>query len=141
MSTKLFQLDDQIAKETKLILDFTLSTLLLRDDKRFPWLILVPKLADCHCLLDLKQDQFFQFQSEIRSTMLALEKKYGNDTKFNTACIGNKVSQLHYHIIIRSKDDIAWPETVWGFGSILKYEYKILQKLLTELRNIIIDSH
>jgi diadenosine tetraphosphate (Ap4A) HIT family hydrolase len=34
--------------------------------------------------------------------------------KLNVAALGNMVSQLHLHHIVRYKDDISWPRPVWG---------------------------
>ena len=30
--------------------------------------------------------------------------------------LGNVVSQLHLHVVLRNKEDAAWPGTVWGWG-------------------------
>jgi diadenosine tetraphosphate (Ap4A) HIT family hydrolase len=31
--------------------------------------------------------------------------------------LGNVVAQLHLHIVLRNKDDPAWPGPVWGWKS------------------------
>ena len=35
--------------------------------------------------------------------------------KVNIGMLGNVVSQLHLHIVLRKKNDAAWPGPVWGF--------------------------
>ncbi|MNH32067.1 hypothetical protein D3C79_924840 [compost metagenome] len=32
----------------------------------------------------------------------------------NIATLGNVVSQLHMHVIVRRHGDVAWPAPVWG---------------------------
>jgi diadenosine tetraphosphate (Ap4A) HIT family hydrolase len=32
----------------------------------------------------------------------------------NIGALGNVVSQLHVHVIVRKRDDAAWPAPVWG---------------------------
>lgn len=34
--------------------------------------------------------------------------------KMNIGALGNVVSQLHVHVIVRKRDDAAWPAPVWG---------------------------
>ena len=36
--------------------------------------------------------------------------------KINIGMLGNVVSQLHLHLVLRNKDDPAWPGPVWGFN-------------------------
>ena len=40
-------------------------------------------------------------------------KKLFKTSKLNVEKIGNIVSQLHIHIIVRSKKDSSWPLSVW----------------------------
>ena len=40
-------------------------------------------------------------------------KKTFNAFNLNVEKIGNVVSQLHIHIIARSKKDVTWPLSVW----------------------------
>ena len=37
--------------------------------------------------------------------------------KVNIGMLGNVVSQLHLHVVLRNKDDPAWPGPVWGWKS------------------------
>ena len=51
----------------------------------------------------------------IKEIVLAskIMKKIFNTKKLNVEKIGNKVSQLHIHIIARSNKDSSWPLSVW----------------------------
>jgi diadenosine tetraphosphate (Ap4A) HIT family hydrolase len=35
-------------------------------------------------------------------------------TRMNVADIGNKVAQMHIHVVGRTDDDAAWPKVVWS---------------------------
>jgi diadenosine tetraphosphate (Ap4A) HIT family hydrolase len=39
----------------------------------------------------------------------------------NIEMVGNKVRQLHIHIIARYESDFAWPESALSAGSALEY--------------------
>ena len=43
-------------------------------------------------------------------------KNSENYDKVNIGMMGNVVSQLHLHLVLRRKDDPAWPGPVWGFN-------------------------
>jgi len=54
--------------------------------------------------------------------------------KLNIAAIGNKVPQLHQHIIARTVDDAAWPEPVWGQGTPEPYDDKNLSIVMKRIK-------
>jgi len=41
--------------------------------------------------------------------------------KLNVAAIGNIVSQLHLHHVVRFSNDVSWPKPVWGQFPMLDY--------------------
>jgi diadenosine tetraphosphate (Ap4A) HIT family hydrolase len=41
-------------------------------------------------------------------------KNYEKYDKVNIGMLGNVVSQLHIHIVLRKINDTAWPGPVWG---------------------------
>ena len=53
--------------------------------------------------------------------------------KINTAAIGNRVRQLHVHVIARFEGDINWPGPVWGFGTKLAYKPEAAERLIGRL--------
>jgi len=108
-----FQLHPRLDADTTLIGEFPLSLILLHKDNSVPWIILVPKkegLVEFHHLTMKEQQQFLQ-ESQLISELL--ENEFFAD-KINLGALGNVVSQLHYHHIARYKDDIAWPNPIWG---------------------------
>ena len=51
----------------------------------------------------------------------------------NVAALGNVVSQLHIHHIVRYKTDIAWPAPVWGAFPAKAYSENELKNRITVL--------
>lgn len=115
-----FELDPRLAADTAFVADWKLSRLLLMDDARFPWLILVPRRADACELDDLTHDDQTEMTGEINHAM-ALLREVAPCDKFNVGALGNIVRQLHVHIVARRECDAAWPGPVWGCGKPQRY--------------------
>ena len=105
--------------------DWPLCHVRLQDDARFPWLILIPRVAGAVELEDLTPDQRTVLTEEIvRAGRLAraLGEQAGRPVdKLNTAAIGNVTAQLHVHVVGRRRDDGLWPDPVWGRGPAVPY--------------------
>jgi diadenosine tetraphosphate (Ap4A) HIT family hydrolase len=114
-SPETFTLDERLAADTHLIGDFELSRVLMMDDARFPWLILVPRHAQARELIELPRDEQHELLDEINRCSHVLHALFKPD-KLNVAALGNVVSQLHVHVVARHKGDAAWPRPVWGVG-------------------------
>ncbi|GJD36511.1 hypothetical protein FMGBMHLM_3433 [Methylobacterium aerolatum] len=115
-----FALDPRLSADTVHLGDLALSRVLLMDDARFPWLILVPRVAGASEITDLPEDEAATLWREIRmaaGVMQALAKP----DKINVGALGNMVAQLHVHVIGRFRSDPAWPGPVWGFGTRTPY--------------------
>ncbi len=134
-----FSLDPQIERDTYFIGDLALSRVVLMNDCRYPWLILVPRVRGVKEIFELSaedQVRLIQESSYLASKMsqLFIPKK------MNIAAIGNKVSQLHIHHVARSEVDAVWPEPVWGRGSALRYSEESLNHRISLLRCALFDS-
>lgn len=124
-----FQLDPQLNADTHLLGDIGLCRLLLMDDSRFPWLILVPRraeISEIHDLTPLDQT-VLTFEIAQCSEML---KDITRCTKINVGALGNMVRQLHIHVIARNESDMAWPGPVWGSGKRVPYETEEAEKFI-----------
>lgn len=110
-----FTLDSRLQADTLPIGELALCRVLLMDDARFPWLILVPRKADLADLIDLDAGERHRMMDEIAIASDALKVAFGPD-KLNVAALGNQVRQLHIHVIARFTSDVAWPSPVWGVG-------------------------
>lgn len=112
MSTT-FELDPRLAADTLPVCDLPLCRVLLMNDTRYPWLILVPRRAALRELHDLETVDRRQLSEEINACSRALAERTGAD-KMNIAALGNQVPMLHVHVIARFETDDAWPNPVWG---------------------------
>jgi len=128
-----FELDPQLAADTHAVGDLGLSRVLLMDDVRFPWLILVPRRAGMRELIDLPRAEQHVLLDEIERCATALRNMDKPD-KLNVAALGNVVAQLHVHVIARTRQDAAWPRPVWGIGARIAYDDSALQRRLSSLR-------
>lgn len=127
-----FTLHPRLDADTHFLADMTLCRVLLLNDSRFPWLILVPRRTALRELTDLHiEDRSLAFD-EIERASDVLRKLYAPD-RINVAAIGNIVSQLHVHVVARSTRDAAWPGTVWGHGIAEAYDAQALARRRSEI--------
>lgn len=110
-----FALDPRLAADCGLVGDLALSRVLLMNDSRYDWLILVPRQPGAVELTDLEEAAHLVLTREIRAVSRALQQ-HAAPLKINVAALGNMVRQLHVHIVARRGDDAAWPGPVWGVG-------------------------
>jgi diadenosine tetraphosphate (Ap4A) HIT family hydrolase len=101
-------------------------------DANYPWLILVPDrdgVSEIHQLDETDQQQLMR-ESVLLSRVL--DELFHPD-KLNVAALGNVVSQLHLHHIVRYRRDAAWPVPVWGRVPAQLYNVDHLEKLVDRL--------
>lgn len=108
-----FTLDSRLAQDSFPLVQWSLCELRRFDDRRYDWLMLVPRVANCVEFLDLTTAQQAQLASETKAAAELL-KQHGRGRKLNIGALGNVVSQLHVHLILRAEGDPAWPGPVWG---------------------------
>ncbi|AKO04130.1 HIT domain-containing protein [Xanthomonas oryzae] len=122
-----FQLDPRLAADSVFVADGPLSQVRLMDDARFPWLVLVPRVADVSEWIDLDGGQQRLLLAEINqlSQLLRAEPAV---SKLNIGALGNIVRQLHVHLVGRHPGDAAWPGPVWGSGSAQRFASDTLQQ-------------
>ncbi|MFN7038731.1 MAG: HIT family protein [Alphaproteobacteria bacterium] len=109
----MFILNQKLKNDTIYIDSLELSELLLMNNSYYHWLILVPRVNEVSEIIDLSAAQQTLFFEEIKRVSQMLKSLYPLG-KLNIAAIGNIVSQLHMHVILRNSDDITWPDVVWG---------------------------
>ena len=131
-----FQLDPQLKSDSIEVAELALSRLLLINDSQYPWLVLVPRIADIseiHQLSDVDQQQLIRESSALSAAMAM----YFKADKMNIANLGNIVSQLHLHVIARFEHDPAWPAPVWGKHPAIAYDAEQLRQRLIEMQNLV----
>jgi diadenosine tetraphosphate (Ap4A) HIT family hydrolase len=134
-----FILDARLQSDSHAVADLPLCTLRLIDDVNYPWLILVPQLADARELLDLDDAQQAQLLTEITQASRLLRRLFAPH-KLNIAALGNVVAQLHVHVIARYTDDAAWPAPVWGREPARPYAAAALDERLDALRRALAEG-
>ena len=132
-----FVLDNCLACDTIHLVELPLCRFLLMNDKRYPWLILVPRYNGLSEVHDLSEKDQSILIFEITCATRALKKLFSPD-KMNVAALGNMVSQLHIHVIARFKKDEAWPNPVWGIGKSESYSKKEAKIIVNNITNALL---
>ena len=127
-----FELDGRLAADTIGVTGLWLSELRLMNDARFPWLILVPRVAGASEIVDLATADRAALCDEITAVSQAL-MTVTNCDKLNVAALGNVVRQLHVHVVARFQGDAAWPGPVWGHGMAVAYEAEDRDSLIVRI--------
>nr|WP_252193646.1 HIT domain-containing protein [Pseudomonas sp. TAE6080] len=129
-------MDPRLQNDTLPIGDFPLCRLLLSNDSNYPWLILVPRIAGISEVFQLDADDQSRLWRETTTLAQLLNDGFGAD-KMNIGALGNVVSQLHVHVIVRKRDDVAWPAPVWGKHPALPYTDDQVAVIRTRLRELL----
>lgn len=130
-----FVLDERLATVSVHALDLPLSRVLVMDDVRYPWLMLVPRRPQMVEVFDLVPTDRVMLSEELAivgSRFKLLTKCH----KINIANLGNNVPQLHIHVVARNPGDAAWPGPVWGQGDAVRYDPKALSELVRNVVNM-----
>ncbi|MNE53593.1 HIT domain protein [compost metagenome] len=134
-----FALDPRLEQDTLPIGDFPLCRLLLSNDSNYPWFILVPRRADISELFQLDSQDQAQLWRETTGLAELLKDSFDAD-KLNVATLGNVVSQLHMHVIVRKREDAAWPAPVWGKHPAKPYTAEQVAVIRERLRLVLTDD-
>ena len=128
-----FELDARLDADSEPLQWLGLCELRLMNDRRWPWLILVPQRMEIFELHDLTPlDQaMLTFETNLAAEAL---KRVTGCLKINTAALGNVVRQLHVHVIARDEGDENWPGPVWGHGMREPYRRSDLHGLIEKVR-------
>ena len=135
----MFQLDPRLQSDTTFIGRLPLSQVLLMNDSRYPWVILVPARNDVFELYHLSEADRLQLAKESSWVLEKMADHYAAKS-MNVAALGNVVAQLHVHHIARFTDDPAWPGPVWGHSPAVPYTPAQLEQRVHELKSLF-ESH
>lgn len=134
-----FTLDDRLQTDTYTLGESALNLLLLMNDSRYPWCILVPKqqgLQEIYQLPESDQINLTKESSLLSTVMMDLLPL----DKMNIGALGNVVNQLHIHHVGRRKNDPAWPGPVWGHSTATPYTPEEKQELVNSLARSSLSS-
>jgi len=127
-----YKVNKKFIKSSYLITELKLCSVRLMNNKKFPWIILIPKREKVTDITELKtKDQILLIKEIVLASKIM--KKIFNTKKLNVEKIGNKVSQLHIHIIARSNKDSSWPLSVWVVKG-KTYSKLAIIEILTKIR-------
>jgi diadenosine tetraphosphate (Ap4A) HIT family hydrolase len=127
-----FTLHPTLARDTVEVARLPLCRALLMNDRRFPWLILVPERESVREIHELSPADRAVLIEEIARASEALARLFHPD-KLNVGALGNIVPQLHAHVVARAADDPAWPGPVWGSGAAVPYGEGELEEVRARL--------
>ncbi|RZA32010.1 MAG: HIT family protein [Lysobacteraceae bacterium] len=131
-----FELDPRLGADSVFIAEGPLSQVRMMDDQRFPWLVLVPRVAGACEWIDLDGAQQRLLLAEINQAGRLLRDLDGIQ-KLNIGALGNIVRQLHVHLVGRHAADAAWPGPVWGNGNASRYPPDLLQARVAHWRSLL----
>ncbi len=130
-----FTLDPRLAQDTAFVCDWPLSGLYRMDDRRYVWIVLVPRRAEMSEPFDLPAaDQALLWRETMHAA--ALLKRDTGCRKVNVGALGNIVTQLHVHVVARNDGDVAWPGPVWGKGAAERFGTDALNREVARLRHV-----
>ncbi|MFV3403323.1 MULTISPECIES: HIT family protein [Pseudomonas] len=132
----MFTLDSRLQQDTLVLGDLPLCRLLLSKDANYPWFILVPRRAGVSELFDLDEADQRQLWEETSALAEVLKHPFAAD-KMNVATLGNVVSQLHMHVIVRRHGDAAWPAPVWGKVPAIAYTPEQVEAIGQQVRALL----
>ena len=122
----MFAVDPAFDAASEPLVSLPLCEARLQNDARFPWLILIPRIAGVVEIEDLGPEDRARLLDEavragqaVRAMGLALGRPA---VKLNLGLLGNITRQLHVHIVGRRDDDPCWPGPVWGPGTPAAYD-------------------
>jgi diadenosine tetraphosphate (Ap4A) HIT family hydrolase len=95
-----FTVDPRLTASSEPLASLRLCEARLQADARYAWIVLIPRKPGARELEHLTHKDRAARGRPVE--------------KLNVGALGNKVSQLHVHVVGRRTDDPAWPEPVWG---------------------------
>ena len=130
----MFKLDDKLEQDSFLVKEYNDFQIRLMDVSEVFWVILIPTKINLVELSDLdikERNYLLNFTIEL-GDYLKSTRRYD---KTNIGMLGNVVSQLHLHLVLRKKSDPAWPHPVWGYN----FRNKLDENSKTNRSNLILQ--
>ena len=130
----MFKLDDKLEQDSFLVKEYNDFQIRLMDVSEVFWVILIPTKINLVELSDLdikERNYLLNFTIEL-GDYLKSKRRYD---KTNIGMLGNVVSQLHLHLVLRKKSDPAWPAPVWGYN----FKNKLDENSKTNRSNLILQ--
>ena len=130
----MFKIDPAFLTTSHPVGDLGLCHVRLQDDARWPWLVLIPKIASSRELEDLSVGDRVTLMSEIVLAGAVVQGLGARVEKLNVGALGNVTPQLHVHVVGRWVGDPAWPGPVWGVAGGTAYPSEARDRLIDQAR-------
>jgi diadenosine tetraphosphate (Ap4A) HIT family hydrolase len=128
-----FVLHPKLEADTIALGQSRLCEVRLMNDSHWPWVLLVPRVAEVREIYQLPKAQQLRLAEESSLLGEGMMTAFAGD-KFNVAALGNMVPQLHLHHIVRFEGDAAWPGPVWGKVSPEAYDDQAIAEIRARLK-------
>jgi diadenosine tetraphosphate (Ap4A) HIT family hydrolase len=128
-----FELNSRLAADTSFITDWPLCRVLLMEDSRYFWLVLVPRVMDVTEITELSPEQRAMLMEEAAQAGRII--KDSGAARLNIGALGIFVSQLHLHVLGRNPGDAAWPGPVWGHSAPVPYDPSARVAVIAKVRS------
>ncbi len=128
-----FALHAKLEADTVALGNSRLCEVRLMNDNHWPWVLLVPRVAEIREIYQLPRDQQLRLAEESSLLGEGMMKAFEGD-KLNVAALGNMVPQLHLHHIVRFEGDPAWPGPVWGKVAPTPYDDEAIADIKARLQ-------
>ncbi|MFV8834198.1 HIT family protein [Aquisalimonas sp.] len=107
-----FSIHPQLQADCHLLGEFSACSILLHRNGSLPWYIVVPETQALE--LDELSDAERIAVDGVTDALARFIKRFHQCERTNLAAIGNRVPQLHVHVVGRWQGDPCWPDPVWG---------------------------
>lgn len=124
----MFEIDPAFLATSEPLGDLALCHARLQADARYPWIVLIPRVAGAVELEDLPGSDQTALMAEVLAAGRAVRALDAPVDKLNVGALGNVTRQLHVHVVGRRIGDPAWPGPVWGHSPAEPYEAEALAR-------------
>jgi diadenosine tetraphosphate (Ap4A) HIT family hydrolase len=124
----MFEIDPAFLTTSEPLGDLALCHARLQNDARYPWIVLIPRVAGAVELEDLAGPDLAALMAEVLAAGRAVRALDAPVEKLNVGALGNVTRQLHVHVVGRNVGDPAWPGPVWGHSAAKPYDATTLAK-------------
>jgi diadenosine tetraphosphate (Ap4A) HIT family hydrolase len=130
----MFEIDPAFLATSAALGELALCHARLQNDARYPWIVLIPRIAGAVELEDLKGSDQTALMGEVLAAGRAVRALGAPVDKLNVGALGNITRQLHVHVLGRTVSDPAWPGPVWGHSPAVAYDDDALARTLAAAR-------
>jgi diadenosine tetraphosphate (Ap4A) HIT family hydrolase len=131
----MFEIDPAFVATSHALGELGLCHARLQDDARYPWIVLIPRVATARELEDLSREDLARLTDEILAAGRAVRALGAPVEKLNVGALGNVTPQLHVHVVGRRAGDPAWPGPVWGHSAAEPYGEAALAEVVAAAKS------